>query len=47
MAERKDAVERARAAAGCFVLLTNVPDSGEMAHTPAEVLAAYKEQHGI
>jgi hypothetical protein len=47
VAERKDAVERARAAAGCFVLLTNVPDSGEMAHTPAEVLAAYKEQHGI
>ena len=47
VAERKDAVERARAAAGCFVLLTNVPDSGEMAHSGAEALAAYKEQHGI
>lgn len=47
VAERPDAVERARAAAGCFVLLTNVPTSGEMAHTAAEVLAAYKEQHGI
>jgi transposase len=47
VAERKKAVERARAAAGCFVLLTNVSDSGEMAHSGAEVLAAYKEQHGI
>ena len=47
VAEKKEAVERVRAAAGCFVLLTNVPDSGEMAHSGAEVLAAYKEQHGI
>ncbi len=45
--ERTGEAAKARAAAGCFVLLTNVPDSGEMAHTPAEVLAAYKEQHGI
>jgi len=36
-----------RQAAGCFVLLTNVPEEGEMTHTPAEVLAAYKEQYGI
>jgi transposase len=47
VAEKKEAIDRARAAAGCFVLLTNVPDSGEMAHSGAEVLAAYKEQHGI
>lgn len=47
VAERESAVERARAAAGCFVLLTNVPASGDMAHTGGEVLAAYKEQHGI
>lgn len=47
VAERPEAVERARAAAGCFVLLTNVPQEGEMAHSAAEVLAAYKEQHGI
>src|SRR5665647_332848 len=40
-------VERLREAAGCFVLLTNVPAAGEMAHAPLEVLAAYKEQHGI
>jgi transposase len=45
--ERADEVERLRQAAGCFVLLTNVPPEGEMAHTPCEVLAAYKEQHGI
>ena len=45
--ERSTEVERLREAAGCFVLLTNVPAAGEMAHTPCEVLAAYKEQHGI
>lgn len=47
LVERSEEVERMRQAAGCFVLLTNVPDEGEMAHTPEEVLAAYKEQHGI
>jgi transposase len=47
LAEREDEVERARQEAGCFVLLTNVPATGEMVHTPCEVLAAYKEQHGI
>jgi transposase len=45
--ERSTEVERLRQAAGCFVLLTNVPATGEMAHAPCEVLAAYKEQHGI
>lgn len=33
--------------AGCFVLLSNVPSDGEMAHSPQQVLGAYKEQHGI
>ena len=47
LVEREDEVERLRQAAGCFVLLTNVPTEGEMAHSPCEVLAAYKEQHGI
>lgn len=32
--------------AGCFVLLTNVPTAGNLAHTAGEVLKAYKEQHG-
>ncbi len=45
--ERAEEVERLRQAAGCFVLLTNVPTEGAMAHAPCEVLAAYKEQHGI
>ncbi|GFP42850.1 hypothetical protein HKBW3C_01974, partial [Candidatus Hakubella thermalkaliphila] len=45
--ERSEEVERIREAAGCFVLLTNTPTEGEMAHSPVDVLAAYKEQHGI
>ena len=47
LVERSEDVECMRQAAGCFVLLTNVPEEGEMAHAPEEVLAAYKEQHGI
>jgi transposase len=47
LVERAGEVKRAREAAGCFVLLTNVPEEGEMAHTPSEILAAYKEQYGI
>src|SRR5215813_12325220 len=31
----------------CFVLLTNVPTQGEMAHSAGEVLRAYKAQHGV
>ncbi|MCK4600590.1 IS1634 family transposase, partial [Candidatus Bipolaricaulota bacterium] len=45
--ERSDEIERIREASGCFVLLTNTPTVGEMAHSPAAVLVAYKEQHGI
>lgn len=45
--ERSKEIERARREAGCFVLLTNTPMSGDMAHSPVDVLAAYKEQHGI
>jgi transposase len=32
--------------AGCFVLLTNVPTAGDLAHNAGEVLTVYKEQHG-
>ena len=32
--------------AGCFVLLTNVPTAGALAHSPREILTVYKEQHG-
>jgi transposase len=32
--------------AGCFVLLTNVPAAGDLAHSARELLTVYKEQHG-
>jgi hypothetical protein len=38
--ERAEVVARKRQEAGCFVLLTNVPTAGEMAHKAAEVLRA-------
>ena len=34
------------AEAGCFVLLTNVPTTGDLAHSARDVLAVYKDQHG-
>ena len=37
---------RKREEAGCFVLLTNVPATGDLAHSAKDVLQAYKEQHG-
>src|SRR5215510_9380994 len=45
--ERTEVLARKRQEAGCFVLLTNVPTEGEMAHSAGEILRAYKEQHGI
>jgi transposase len=45
--ERSEVIARKRQETGCFVLLTNVPTVGEMAHTARDVLRAYKEQHGI
>jgi transposase len=45
--ERAEVIARKRQEAGCFVLLTNVPTVGEMAHRARAVLQAYKEQHGI
>jgi transposase len=44
---RAEVIARKRQEAGCFVLLTNVPTVGEMAHSARAVLQAYKEQHGI
>ena len=32
--------------AGCFVLLTNVPTAGNLAHSAREILTVYKEPHG-
>ena len=45
--ERAEVIARKVQEAGCFVLLTNVPTQGEMAHSAGEVLRAYKEQHGV
>jgi transposase len=45
--EQSESIARKRQETGCFVLLTNVPTAGEMAHTAGDVLQAYKEQHGI
>jgi transposase len=45
--ERAEVIARKRQETGCFVLLTNVPTTGEMAHRAGDVLRAYKEQHGI
>ena len=32
--------------AGCFVLLTNVPTVGDLAHSARDILTGYKDQHG-
>jgi len=45
--ERSEVIARKVQEAGCFVLLTNVPTEGEMAHSAGEVLRAYKAQQGV
>jgi transposase len=45
--ERVEVIARKTQETGCFVLLTNVPTEGDMAHRASEVLRVYKEQHGI
>jgi transposase len=45
--ERSEVIPRKLQERGCFVLLTNVPTQGEMAHSAGEVLRAYKAQHGV
>ena len=37
---------RMEEAAGCFVLLTNVPTVGDLAHSAREILTVDKDQHG-
>ena len=39
-------IARREEEAGCFVLLTNVPTAGELAHSARDILTVYKEQHG-
>jgi transposase len=45
--ERAEVIARVTQETGCFVLLTNVPPVGKMAHRAGNVLRVYKEQHGI
>jgi transposase len=39
-------ISRMEEEGGCFVLLTNVPTAGHLAHSAREMLSVYKEQHG-
>src|SRR5262252_1322912 len=39
-------ITRLEEEAGCFVLLTNVPTAGDMAHSARDLLTVYKDQHG-
>jgi len=39
-------ITRLEEAAGCFVLLTNVPTAGDLAHSARDLLTVYKDQHG-
>jgi hypothetical protein len=45
--ERAAVIARRTQETGCFVLLTNVPTAGEMAHSAGEIRRAYTEQHGV
>jgi transposase len=45
--ERAEVIARKRQETGCFVLLTNIPTAGAIAHQARDILRAYKEQHGI
>jgi transposase len=45
--EKTDALNKRQEEAGCFVLLSNLPEEGEYGHTSEQVLRGYKEQYGI
>lgn len=47
LAENKAGVDRERSLAGCFVLLTNVPNEGLDAMDAAGLLRTYKGQYGV
>jgi transposase len=44
---KTEGIEKERESAGCFVMLTNVPDSGEGALDSAGILRTYKGQYGV
>lgn len=43
---RTEYIARLEEEAGCFVLLTNVPTVGDLAHSARDILTGYKDQHG-
>ena len=47
ISEDRQAVAKRREAAGCFVLLTNVPERGHDGYSAENILRTYKEQHAI
>jgi len=47
IAPKKEAVDKARTIAGCFILLTNVPQEGDDALDAKELLKTYKGQYGV
>src|SRR5712692_7731906 len=46
MSPHTERIGRLEAETGCFVLLTNVPTAGNLAHSAREILTVSKEQHG-
>lgn len=44
---KTEGIEKERESAGCFVMLTNVPDSGAGALDSAGILRTYKGQYGV
>jgi len=45
--EKSEQIKQIQEESGCFVLLTNVPQEGDMVETGASLLRVYKEQYGI
>ncbi len=45
--EKREALALRQEQAGCFVLLTNVPDQDQGGYSAEMILRTYKEQHGI
>ena len=46
MRPQTERIARLEEEAGCFVLLTNVPTTGDLAHSARDLLTVYKDQHG-
>lgn len=44
---KQAAIERRQTEAGCFVMLTSVPEEGEEGYSGEAILRTYKDQHGV